>query len=145
MHNLYYWSDAFRLPDIEKQHVPIRYDPFDIGTAYAFVNKEWTECHSEYFAVFQGRSEKELMLATEELRKSMQHQSGEFSVTARKLAEFLDSVQADEVLLEQRLGDMESRADRATLAVVPKTTFQAEYSPAPIEDISSDLQTYGSF
>ena len=52
------------------------------------------------------------MLATEELSKSMQHQSGEFSVTARKLAEFLDSVQADEVLLEQRLGDMESRAEQ---------------------------------
>jgi transposase InsO family protein len=145
IHNLYYWSDAFRRPDVEKQRVAIRYDPFDIGTAYGFVNKEWTECHSEYFAVFHGRSQKEIMLATEELRKSMQHQSGEFSVTARKLAEFLDSVQAEEVLLEQRLGDMESRADRATLAVVPKTTFHAEHSPAPVEDISSDLQTYGSF
>jgi putative transposase len=145
MHNLYYWSDAFRAPDIEKRHVPIRYDPFDIGTAYAFVNKEWTECHSEYFAVFQGRTEKELMLATEELRKSMQHQSGEFSITSRKLAEFLDSVQAEEVLLEQRLGDLESQASKAALAVVPRTTFPAEHSPAPVEDISSTLQTYGSF
>ena len=145
MHNLYYWSDAFRAPDIEKQHVPIRYDPFDIGTAYAFVNREWTECHSEYFAVFQGRTEKELMLATEELRKSMQHQSGESSITSRKLAEFLDSVQAEEVLLEQRLGDMESQASKAALAVVPRTTFPAEHSPAPVEDIFSTLQTYGSF
>jgi hypothetical protein len=69
IHNLYYWSDVFRAPDVEKQNVAIRYDPFDAGTAYAFVNKEWTECHSEYFSIFQGRSEKELMLATEELRK----------------------------------------------------------------------------
>ena len=145
VHNLYYWSDVFRTPDLEKQHIPIRYDPFDVGTAYAFVNKEWTECHSEYFAVFQGRSEKELILGTEELRKSMQHQSGEFNITSRKLAEFLDSVQAEEVLLEQRLGDMESRAGRATLAVVPKTTFQAEHSPPPAEDITCTLQTYGSF
>jgi putative transposase len=145
IHNLYYWSDAFRAPDVEKQHVAIRYDPFDVGTAYAFINKEWTECHSEYFSVFQGRSEKELMLAAEELRKSMQHQSAESSVTSRKLAEFLDSVQAEEVLLEQRLGDMESRAGRATLVVVPKSTFPAEHSSVPTEDISSTLQTYGSF
>jgi putative transposase len=145
IHNLYYWSDAFRVPDLEKQHVAIRYDPFDVGTAYAFADKEWRECHSEYFAVFHGRSEKEIMLATEELRKSMQRQSGEFSVTSRKLAEFLDSVQAEEVLLEQRLGDMESRAGKAALAMVPTTTFPAEHSPAPIEDISSTLQTYGSF
>jgi putative transposase len=145
IHNLYYWSDAFRIPDVEKQHVAIRYDPFDVGTAYAFVNKEWTECHSEYFAVFQGRSEKELMLATEELRKSMQHQSGEFSITSRKLAEFLDSVQAEEVLLEQRLDDMESRAGKMDLAVVPKTTSPTEHTPAPTEDISFALRTYGSF
>jgi putative transposase len=146
IHNLYYWSDVFRAPDAEKQRVAIRYDPFDIGTAYAFVNKDWTECHSEYFAVFHGRrSQKEIMLATKELRKSMQHQSGEFSVTARKLAEFLDSVHAEEILLEQRLSDLESRADRATLSVAPKITSQAEHSPAPAEDISSSLQTYGSF
>ena len=145
IHNLYYWSDAFRTPDVEKRHVAIRYDPFDVGTAYAFIDKEWTECHSEYFSVFQGRSEKELMLAAEELRKSMQHQSGEFTVTSRKLAEFLDSVQAEEVLLEQRLGDMESRAGKATLTVVPKSTFPAEHSPVSTEDTSSALQTYGSF
>ncbi|MGI8746612.1 MAG: Mu transposase C-terminal domain-containing protein [Bryobacteraceae bacterium] len=145
IHNLYYWSDAFRAPDVEKQHVAIRYDPFDAGTAYAFVNKEWTECHSEYFAVFQGRSEKELMLATEELRKSMQHQSGEFSITSRKLAEFLDSVEAEEILLEQRLGDKESRAGKANLAVVPKTSLLAEQSLIRAEDISAGLQTYGSF
>ena len=73
IHNLYYWADAFRAPDVEKLQVPVRYDPFDAGTAYAFVNKQWTECHSEYFTVFHGRSEKEMMLATEEMRKSMQH------------------------------------------------------------------------
>jgi transposase InsO family protein len=144
IHNLYYWSDAFRVPDMAKKHVAIRYDPFDVGTAYVFVNNEWTECHSEYFAVFQGRSEKELMLATEELRKSLRHQSGEFSITSRKLAVFLDSVQAEEVLLEQRLSDVESRVAKTTLAVVPKTSFSAEPSPLPTEDISSTLQTYGS-
>jgi hypothetical protein len=115
IHNLYYWSDAFRAPDVEKQRVSIRYDPFDAGTAYAFANKEWTECHSEYFSIFHGRSEKEIMLATQELRKLAQRQSGEVTITSRKLAEFLQSVQAEETLLEQRLNDAESRGAKPSL------------------------------
>lgn len=145
IHHLYYWSDAFRSPDVERQHVAVRYDPFDVGTAYAFVDKEWTDCHSEYFAVFHGRSEKEIMLATEELRNLMQHRSGEFSVTSRKLAEFLESVQAEEVLLEQRLSDAESRSGKANLAVMPKTSIPAGQSRIPPDDTSAGLQTYGSF
>jgi len=145
IHNLYYWSDAFRAPDVAKQRVPIRYDPFDIGTVYAFVNKEWTDCHSEYFAVFHGRSQKEIMLATEELRKSMQHQAGEFNVTARKLAQFLDSVHAEEVLLEQRLADIESGIVNGALAVVPNATCMSEGVPAAPEEILPALQIYGSF
>jgi len=142
IHHLYYWSDAFRSSAVEKQHVAVRYDPFDVGTAYAFVSKEWTECHSEYFAIFHGRSEKEIMLATEELRKVMKHQPREFSITARKLAVFLDSVQAEEVLLEQRLNDVESRVAKTSLSAVPKTRFPTEHSPIPVEDV---LQTYGGF
>jgi putative transposase len=147
IHNLYYWSDSFRAPDVEKQRVPIRYDPFDAGTAYAFVNKEWTECHSEYFSVFHGRSEKEIMLATQELRKLAQRQSGEFTITSRKLAEFLQSVQAEEVLLEQRLNDAESRAAKPNLTVLRKPDIPTEQgcsfpaSPGAL----ADLRTYGSF
>jgi hypothetical protein len=147
IHNLYYWSDAFRAPDVEKQHVPVRYDPFDAGTAYAYVNKEWTECHSEYFAVFRGRSEKEMMLATQEMRKLNRHEPREFTVTSRKLAEFLESVQGEELLLEQRLNDTESRGRKEKLSALPK-----QHVP-PLRDrthtgnckFSADLQIYGSF
>jgi putative transposase len=147
IHNLYYWSDSFRAPDVEKQRVAIRYDPFDAGTAYAFVNKEWTECHSEYFSVLHGRSEKEIMLATQELRKLAQRQSREFTITSRKLAEFLQSVQPEEVLLEQRLNDAESRAAKPNLTVLRKPNIPTEQgcilpaSPGAV----ADLRTYGSF
>ncbi len=147
IHNLYYWSDAFRAPDVEKQHVPVRYDPFDAGTAYAYVNKEWTECHSEYFAVFRGRSEKEMMLATQEMRKLNRHEPREFTVTSRKLAEFLESVQAEELLLEQRLNDTESRGGKEKLSVLLKQHAPPERDRAHCSNCksSADLQTYGSF
>jgi putative transposase len=106
---LYYWCDLFRDPQIEKTHVAVRYDPFDAGSAFAFVQNQWAECHSEYYAVFRDRSEREVMLASQELRKRRQNHAQRFSMTARKLAEFLQSVEAEEKLLLQRLGDQEVR------------------------------------
>ena len=69
INHVYYWSDVFRDPEFEGQHLPVRYDPFDAGTAYAFCRNQWVECHSEYYTVLHGRSEREIMLATEEIRK----------------------------------------------------------------------------
>ncbi|MGL4621957.1 MAG: Mu transposase C-terminal domain-containing protein, partial [Chroococcidiopsis sp.] len=43
---LYYWStdDSFLNPNIEGTSVPVRYDPFDVGTAYAYINGCWVRC-----------------------------------------------------------------------------------------------------
>src|SRR5262249_1047191 len=38
VNHLYCWSEHFRNPTWETQQVPVRYDPFDVGTAYAFVD-----------------------------------------------------------------------------------------------------------
>jgi hypothetical protein len=109
IHYLFYWSEAFRNPEVERQNVAVRYDPFDAGTSYAFVGGQWTECHSEHYVTFHGRSQKEIMLASEELRRTRQCHSQQLSITATRLANFLESVEAQEVLLQQRLTDAESR------------------------------------
>lgn len=110
IHHIYYWCEAFR--QIEGEVVPVRYDPFDAGTAYAFVRKQWLQCHSDCYGTLKGRSEREIMLATTELRRRYQNHSAAFHITARRLAEFLQSVEAEETLLMQRLRDGESRAIR---------------------------------
>ncbi|MBC8029209.1 MAG: DDE-type integrase/transposase/recombinase [Pyrinomonadaceae bacterium] len=109
IHHLFYWSDALRDPEIENTQVSVRYDPFDVSIAYAFVSKRWVTCYSEYYSVFHGRSEKELMIATKELRALKNSHSQQFTVTAKKLADFLESVEAEEVMLMQRLRDVEGR------------------------------------
>src|SRR5260370_20573418 len=103
IHHLVYWSDAFRDPEIENTQVAVRYDPFDAGIAYAFVAKRWVRCYSEHYSVFHGRSEKELMIATKELRALKNSHSQQFTVSAKKLADFLQSVEAEQVMLMQRL------------------------------------------
>ncbi|MBC8450393.1 MAG: hypothetical protein H8D78_21880 [Chloroflexi bacterium] len=107
--DIFYWSDAFLDPDVEKTQVPVRYDPFDAGAAYAFVKGRWVRCISEHYARFAGRSEREMMLATAELRKRNQRHTRQFAITARRLADFLASLDAEEALLEQRLRDSEAQ------------------------------------
>jgi hypothetical protein len=109
INSIYYWSNIFRDPEIESTSVQVRYDPFDIGTAYAFVRGQWVQCISQYYAEFQGRSEKELKLASSELRKRQQNYNKQSKISAKKLAEFLASVEAQEALLEQRSHDAEAR------------------------------------
>jgi putative transposase len=107
INSVYYWSNLFRNPEIENTSVPIRYDPFNIGIAYAFVQGQWVECISQYYSEFQGHSERELKLATSELRKRQAKTTKQSKVSAKKLAEFISSIEAEEILLEQRLHDAE--------------------------------------
>jgi putative transposase len=115
IHHVYYWTEAFRDPRIQGNQVAVRYDPFDAGIAFAFVHKQWVRCHSEHYAVLKSRSEREVMLATQELRRRSHNHSAGSAVTGQRLAEFLQSVEAEEVLLTQRLSDLESGVIRLGL------------------------------
>ena len=109
IHYIHYWAEAFLDPEVEGTQVPVRFDPFDAGTAYAFVKGRWVRCFSEHYARFAGRSEREMMLATAELRKRRQRHNQQSTLTARQLADFLASLEAEELLLEQRLRDTQTR------------------------------------
>lgn len=65
--------------------------------------------HLPSSAVFQGRSEKEVRMATEELRQRSRMHSSHGEITARKLADFLTSLEAEESLAVQRMRDAEAR------------------------------------
>jgi transposase InsO family protein len=113
INGMHYWAEAFRDPSLENHDISIRYDPFDMGTAYAFVNSRWTECHSEHYAVLHGRSQKEIMFASKEVRRRSQlHSRGRFTLTARKLAEFLASAESEEERLVQQLRESEGKSIR---------------------------------
>jgi hypothetical protein len=137
LHRIYYWAEAFRDPTVENRDVAVRYDPFDIGTAYAFVRNRWTECHSEHYVMLQDRSEKEVLLASKEIRRRKQlHSRERFTLTARKLADFLGAADTEEKCLIQRLRDKESRSIRQSgTAVVSSSSFQMESPPESTEQV----------
>ena len=126
----YYWTEEFRNPVVENTRVPVRYDPFDGSLGWAYVGKRWLRCTSWHWQAFRGRSEKEIMLATAQLRKLRQRHSGRMVISARALADFLSSVEAREALLPQRAKDA---ALREVFAVIDGGTpaLPASVSPPP--------------
>jgi len=157
INHVYYWAEAFRDPTIENHDVAVRYDPFDIGIAYAFVKNRWMECCSEHYMVLQDRSEKEMMLASKEVRRRRQlHSQERFTLTARKLADFLGSAEAEEKCLVQRLRDRESKSIRHNDPVVvssapsdPESFLECQPgSPPPAPSVPDQLDAtavYGDF
>jgi putative transposase len=105
----YYWANAFRNPEAANTQVPVRYDPYDVGQAYAFVKGHWVLCHCEHYGAFQGRTEREVMLASSELRRLQRRTGIVFQASAKKLATFLTSLETQEALLTQRLRDRETK------------------------------------
>jgi putative transposase len=109
INNRYYWANAFRDAELANTKVPVRYDPYDIGQAYAFVKGSWVICHSEHYHVFHGRTEREMMLASSELRKRQSRTVGISRASAKQLAMFVSSLESQESLLGQRLRDIETK------------------------------------
>ena len=153
VNQIHYWSDRFRNPAVEGTRVAVRYDPFDAGAAYAFVERQWVRCCSEYHTVFQSRSEKEILLASSELRRRHRICIGGKAATARKLADFLQSVESEELLLEQRMRDREAQSAHHTqLAVAPISSdsgHESHWAPRieadPCVVTQATYELYGEF
>lgn len=122
---IYYWStdDSFLRPEIEGTIVPIRYAPFDMGTAYAYVKGHWVRCISEYYKSFHERSEREVNLASLQLRRSNQKHAQRVTLSAKEKAMYLEGTEAKEALLLQRLHDL-VRQDVCSL-IEGKPTLQS--------------------
>jgi putative transposase len=115
INNIFYWSKEnvfLDHPELENKQIPVRYDPYDVSHIFVLItgHRQPIECIAEHHAQFKGRSERELQMATEELRKRHRLHAQQFTVTAAKLARFITSLEAQEVLLDQRKRDYEARA-----------------------------------
>lgn len=108
---IYYWHDDFKRASLYRKMVQVRYEPFDISTAYAFVDGFWLPCLSQHPAIFRGMSEKMLMLLMLRMRQqARQHGRNVENVTAFKLTELYRTLAKDEEVMTQRKRDMESEA-----------------------------------
>ncbi len=141
---IYYWSNLFRDPELENTQVSVRYDPFNIGIAYAYIKGQWVECNSQYYIDFQGHTEKELKLASSEIKKRDRNHTKNNKVSAKKLANFLASAEAQEALFQQRTRDFETQQVLQMIEgkVTPLTQYQnlrEVEKQAPARDSSTSV------
>jgi putative transposase len=105
-----------------------------MGVAYAYVQGRWVKCISQYYSIFSGRSEKELLLASIEIKQQAKLSNTSSTISAKRLADFLSSVTSHEALLLQRLRDLEGQNVLNSLAQksqsVPVSRTESEqFSP----------------
>jgi putative transposase len=110
INHIRYSTPHFRTARVVNEKIPVRFDPFDLGIAYSYVNGMWQRCLSDYYNVFHNRTEKEILLATAEI-KELKKGRGRFNLNAKLLAQFLLGIDAAEnqLILAQRQKDIEMK------------------------------------
>lgn len=105
--------DYFDAPEFDDEEVigtevPVRYDPFDAGTARAYVKGKWVVCTSKHKAILAGRSQRQIAMVTAELRKRNQNHARNY-INDTRIAQFIKSAEGDELLLLQQAKERETR------------------------------------
>ncbi|MCU5184258.1 DDE-type integrase/transposase/recombinase [Bacillus cereus] len=133
---IYYWNDVFKDPGIENSTIPVRFDPYDLGMAYAFVNGKWVECISQYYSILKGRTEKELKIIAPEIRKQYKNHSRTLNINAKLIAGYIEMAEKSEKLLIQQIKDKEQKVMRVFKD--SDTSLKTEY---PSQSIKKELLT----
>jgi putative transposase len=106
---VYYYAKALDVREVHNQQVPVRYDPFDLGTVYVYIQGRWVQARSEHYLRLHGHSERELQLASSELRKQYQNHRRDAGITAKRLADFFADLSGHDAVLRQHWQDVEAR------------------------------------
>lgn len=115
VNNFYYYSEILLHPEIEGNSIPVRYDPFNMGIAYAYIKNYWVELTSEHYGVLENRTEKEIKMASAELRRRKKLFGMKRDISSSEIVEFIESAEAYEVLKKQQLKD---KAVKNSLTVI---------------------------
>lgn len=136
INEIYYHSPILRNPIYENVKVERRYDPFNVGVAYVYLNNLWVECYSEFYSVFAGRSIKELQLLSTEIRQRKIINGRKLAPSAKELALRCQAVDQDEKVLKQRQRDREMKTVHSAMTANRFSRDKAIAQEAPIQDMT---------
>ena len=64
----YYWNEGFRNSILEGSRVQVRYDPYDLGSIFAYVGEAWVKCFGRNIPEILNFTEKQCKLVAYERR-----------------------------------------------------------------------------
>lgn len=145
VNGLQYWHECMRSPTVFGKSVPVRYEPYNMGFTYAYIDGQWMECVADSFLHVHGRSEHEWNLILEEWREHQRQRNlKRVTLNGTRLAAFLQELEKDEAWQLQRKLDLEEQPQRE--AILLPGSHQVEDVPltdaSPIELDLSNLPTY---
>lgn len=97
----YFWFNSDLLVPETGKSVRVKYEPYDLSKAWAYVGKCWVPLRSRFASLLCDLTERELMLITEEYRKrrgDVEHSR----LNDRKLAVFVREIETQEEFLLAR-------------------------------------------
>ena len=139
VNGLQYWHERMQASDIAGQTVPVRFEPFDMGVTYAYVDGQWIECIADAYAQVHGRSEKEWNLILDEWREHQrQHAHKRVTLNGPLLAHFLQQVEQEETFSLQHQREYEEQTLRsASLGPHPQLPRSDEIPPEFTIDLTN--------
>lgn len=119
--NYFYYNSAVLYAYLGKS-LPVRFDPFNIAKAWAWVGGAWVSLTSRFNRVLAGMGEKQMMLITQQYRK-MRGDAEYERLTDRRLVEFLREVSAQEENLKA------AKQHAALRSLLNGAQFKADAAP----------------
>jgi len=120
VNGLRYYHPLMRSSREAGKQVEVRYEPFNMGVAYAFVDGQWLTCTADAFLQVQGRSERAWELVLDEWREQQRaHGRKRTTIDSTLLGTFLEEVLQEEPLLRQQHYDLEETALREAILGKP--------------------------
>ncbi len=137
-----YWCAEFSDTSLHGKLVPVRYDPWDLSRAYAYVHHRWVLCRSEEADLYSRLTIREMHCATEEALLTLRAYEHVRQDNATNVAKGVRRANARELALTER------RKAMAAQQAQGETTEQREPEPTEQDDWSDAIEqqtTYGAF
>lgn len=146
INNIYYHHPSLMSATVIGTKVQVKYDPFNFGLAFAYVKKQWVECKSDYYAIFNGLTEKEVKAISMQLKLKLKKNNQSATVSGQQLAEFIVTTKGTEkVLLEQKHAQQQrDKLSTQTQGFFPEPPTLPETTVDPVvDDITESDADYG--
>ncbi|BCM24152.1 Mu transposase C-terminal domain-containing protein [Methyloradius palustris] len=142
---LTYWCAEFRDPQLQGKDVPVRYDPDDASVVYLYINGRWMECISPLAAIFSRRSVKQIDLITKQMRSKDRMMGRKQSITAERIAHFIQYAEAEGKAQRQMWRDQEQLGANPSEPILVGDDSEGTVIENEVEADAADLQVYEDF
>lgn len=146
INNIYYRHPSLQSAMVIGAKVQVKYDPFNFGIAFAYVNKKWVECKSDYYAVFDGLTEKEVKAISMQLKLEHKRNNQAATVSCQQIAAFIVKTKGTENELIQQKHARQQRKKMSSLTqnLFPEQPYPSETTVDPdVDDFTESEDDYG--